>query len=239
MEAFYDGMLDLASRHGVAVVGGDTSASPRGWMVNVTVLGETAHPPLTRATARPGDVVAVTGSVGASAAGLALLSRDAMPAALDRDAVEAVTVAHLRPQPRVREGAWLGASGGVTAMIDLSDGLVTDLGHVAEESGVGARIALDRLPIGATARRVADVLGRDPLAWATGGGEDYELLLTCPADAFAQLARALADATGTPLSAIGEVVPAERGVRYVDARGEPVTPVPGFEHFAPGQGDGG
>ena len=235
VEAFYDGMLDLAARHGVAVVGGDTSASPRGWTVNVTLLGETAHRPLTRATARPGDVVAVTGSVGASAAGLALLSREAMPPGLNRDAIEAVTAAHLRPQPRASEGAWLGASGAVTAMIDLSDGLATDLGHLAEESGVGAQVALDRLPVSDATRRVGEVLGRDPLAWATGGGEDYELLLTCPADAFARLARGLAEATGTPLSAIGEVVAAERGVTYLDAHGAAVTPAPGFEHFASGR----
>jgi thiamine-monophosphate kinase len=235
VEGFYDGLLGLAASHGVALVGGDTSASPGGWTVNVTLLGEATHRPLSRAGARPGDVVAVTGAVGASAAGLALLSRDPLSPAPGENWIEAVTAAHLRPRPRVAEGQWLGASGAVTAMIDLSDGLVTDLGHLTEESGVGARIDLDRLPLSDATRRAGQVLGRDPLAWATGGGEDYELLLTCPSDAFARLARGLAEATGTPLRAIGEVVTAEAGVRYRDARGAAVPLAPGFEHFARGR----
>ncbi len=237
-EAFFEGALALASEHAVAVVGGDTSASPRGWIVNVTLLGETTRMPVLRSTARPGDVIAVTGSLGRSAAGLALLERGAAPAGVPADTLADLTAAHLRPRPRVGEGRWLAGAGGVTAMIDLSDGLATDLGHIAEESGVGARVGLERVPVHAGMRAVASSLGREALAWATGGGEDYELLLTCEPGTFARLADGLLAATGTRLTAVGEMVPAGDGVRYTDAAGREVAVGPGFEHFVTGRARG-
>jgi thiamine-monophosphate kinase len=234
-EAFFEGALGLASEHEVAVVGGDTTASPRGWIVNVTLLGEATRAPVLRSTARPGDVIAVTGSLGRSAAGLALLELGATPVGVSADTLADLTAAHLRPRPRVGEGRWLAAAGGVTAMIDLSDGLATDLGHIAEESGVGARVGLERVPVHAGMRAVASTLGREALAWATGGGEDYELLLTCEPGAFPRLADGLLAATGTRLTAVGEVARAGDGVRYTDAAGREVAVGPGFEHFVTGR----
>ena len=234
-EGFYAGMLELARAHDVAVVGGDTSASPRGWVVNVTLLGEAVRAPVLRSTAKPGDLVAVTGALGRAAAGLAVLERGAAPAGVAAGELDDVKTAHLRPTPRVSEGQWLAGAGGVTAMIDLSDGLATDLGHLCEESRVGAGVEVDRLPLHAGARAVAAALGADPRAWATGGGEDYELLVTCHPGAFARLGEGLATATGTRLTAIGELGPAAEGVRYRDAAGREVAVVPGFEHFVTGR----
>ena len=233
-EAFYAGLLELARAHDVAVVGGDTSASPRGWIVNVTLLGEAAPAFVLRSTAKPGDAIAVTGALGLAAAGLAVLERGTAPAGVAPAALEEVKAAHLRPRPRVQEGQWLAAAGGVTAMIDLSDGLATDLGRICEESRVGAAVELARLPLNAAARAVAAAVGGDPLAWATGGGEDYELLVTCQPDAFVRLADGLAAATGTTLTAIGAITPAG-GVRYTDAAGREVVVAPGFEHFVTGR----
>lgn len=235
VEAFYEGALALAGEHAVALVGGDTSASPAGWIVDITLLGESARPPILRSTARAGDLVAVTGSLGRSGAGLALFERAAAPGGVGADALADVTAAHLRPRPRVAEGQWLAAAGEVTAMIDVSDGLATDLGHLAEESGLAARVDLERVPVSASARRMADALGRDPLAWATSGGEDYELLLTCAPGALPRLAEGLERATGTPLHPIGEMVGAGEGVRFVGARGRDVPVAPGFEHFVTGR----
>jgi thiamine-monophosphate kinase len=235
-EAFYAGVQALAAEHDVAIVGGDTCASPRGWIINVTLLGEAVRAPLLRSTARGGDVIAVTGSLGRSAAGLALLEANPAPPGVAGDARADVITAHLRPRPRTREGLWLGEAGGVTAMIDLSDGLATDLGHLCEESSVGARVDLVRIPVGATVREVARALDRDAVQWATGGGEDYELLLTCAPDAFDRLAGGLARATGTTLTAVGEMMPAADGIRYLDACGEAVSVGPGFEHFVTGRG---
>jgi len=235
-EAFYAGVQALAAEHDVVIVGGDTCASPRGWIIDVTLLGEAVRAPLLRSTARAGDVIAVTGSLGRSAAGLALLEANPAPAGVPGDARADVTAAHLRPRPRTREGLWLGEAGGVTAMIDLSDGLATDLGHLCEESAVGARVDLARIPVDASVREVARALGRDAVHWATGGGEDYELLLTCAPDAFDRLASGLARTTGTTLTAVGEMMPAADGIRYLDACGEAVSVGPGFEHFVTGRG---
>jgi thiamine-monophosphate kinase len=234
VEAFYEGLAALAAEHDVSLVGGDTSASPAGWVVNVTVIGDTDRAPLTRSGARPGDVVAITGDVGRSAAGHAVLERREAPAGLPADALAAVTAAHLRPRPRVREARWLAAASGVTAMIDLSDGVATDLGHLARESGVGVRVDLARLPVAPTTRMVARALGREPLAWATGGGEDYELLLTCEPSAFDRLRSGLAQATGTALTAVGEALAGGAEVRFVAEDGQAVEVAAGFEHFVTG-----
>ena len=234
VEAFYDGALALGEEHSVAVVGGDTSVSPAGWIVNVTLLGETPRAPVLRSTARPGDVIAVSGPLGRSAAGLAVLERAAAPKAPAELLAEA-TAAHLRPRPRVNEGQWLAAAGGVSAMIDLSDGLATDLAHVAEESGVAARVDVSLLPLDPSTRAVARALGRDPLAWATGGGEDYELLLTCGPSARDRLTEGLLRATGARLTPIGEIVTGTGGVRFVDAEGHAVAVAEGFEHFVTGR----
>jgi thiamine-monophosphate kinase len=237
-EAFYAGVGALAAEHDVAVVGGDTTASPTGWIVNVTLLGEAARTPILRSTANVGDVIALTGSVGRSAAGLALLEAGPSPRGVAPAAATDVTSAHLRPRPRTREGQWLAAAGGVTSMIDLSDGLATDLGHLCRESGVGARVELARLPVDASVHAVAQALERDALAWCTGGGEDYELLLSCAPAAFERLAGGLATATGTRLTAVGEMTASAEGVRYLDAGGRAVAVRPGFEHFVTGRPGG-
>ena len=227
--AFYEGALAVADAHGVAIVGGDTSASPAGWLVSVTLLGEAVRPVL-RSTARPGDVVAVTGTLGRSAAGLAVLERETAPAGVDTALLDDVTSAHLRPRPRVAEGRWLAGAGGVTAMMDLSDGLATDLGRLVAESGAGATVDVDRLPIAGATRAVAEALDVDPVDWATGGGEDYELLVVCEPAAFDRLRDGLGAATDTTLTAVGEIV-AGRGTRWLDGRGRAVAVAPGFEHF--------
>jgi thiamine-monophosphate kinase len=232
-EAFYEGARALATRHGVTIVGGDTTASPAGWLVNVTLLGE-AVAPLLRSGARPGDVIAVTGPLGRSAAGLAVLALPGAPARVDAALLADVTGAHLRPVPRVAEGQWLGAAGGVTAMIDLSDGLATDLAHIADESGARCRVEIERLPVAPSTREVARAVDADALAWATGGGEDYELLLTCDASALDRLSDGLERATGTRLHAIGTVTGTGAGVSFVDAHGREVPAAAGFEHFVTG-----
>src|SRR5207249_5014945 len=120
-QALYGGLREAAAPHGVVIVGGDTCVSTAGWVINVTLLGEHPGTPRLRSMARPGDVVAVTGGLGRSAAGLAVLERAAgvggpiSPAALDE-----ITRAHLRPVARVREGAWLGGHAAVHALMDCS-----------------------------------------------------------------------------------------------------------------------
>jgi thiamine-monophosphate kinase len=234
IEAFYRGMRAAAAPHAVAIVGGDTSVSPERWVIDVTLLGEHAGAPRLRSGARPGDAIAVTGSLGRAAAGLVVLEMGADQArrhGLGDTVVEEVTRAHLRPRARVPEGRWLGETRDVHAMMDCSDGLLTDLGHVCRESGVGARVSLERLPLAPGAEAAARARGRDPLEWATGGGEDYELLLTCDPAAVDRLSREFRRSTGTPLTVIGEVEAGPAAIRWLGRNGQPVTMGAGYEHF--------
>ena len=230
VDALYAGLLEAAAPHGVTIVGGDTSTSRLGWTINVTLLGEHAGTPKLRSAAIPGDVVAVTGSLGRAAAGLAWLESGSA-GTLSAETQDELTRAHLRPTPRLAEGRWLGGQSAVHAMMDLSDGLTTDLGHICRESDVGARIALDRLPTSPAVREAANALHKDPYDWTAAGGEDYELLLTCDAGKVERLAEGLRAATGTELTAIGRIERREASVTYVDARGEPVLLRGGYQHF--------
>lgn len=234
VDAFYAGMAEAAAPHGVTVVGGDTSTSPGGWMVNVTLLGVHPGEPRLRSHARAGDAVAVTGSLGGSAAGLHALEIGldrARDAGLAAARLAEITRAHLRPRARVAEGRWLGQAPGVHAMMDCSDGLATDLGHVCRESGVGARVRLDRVPVSAAARETGHALGSDAREWAVSGGEDYELLLTCDPAAADRLVAGLAEATGTALTVVGRIEGTAGEIIFTDADGAPVPMRGGFEHF--------
>jgi thiamine-monophosphate kinase len=234
IDAFYAGMGAAGAPHGVTVVGGDTSASPGGWMVNVTLLGVHPGAPRLRSHARPGDAIAVTGRLGGSAAGLHALEMgadQARAAGLAPGALAEIIATHLRPRARVAEGRWLGEAAGVHAMMDCSDGLATDLEHICRESGVGARVRLDQVPVAPAARAAGDALGVDAQDWAVGGGEDYELLLTCAPDTAARLAEGLVAATGTPLTVIGRVEGPAGAVTFVDGAGLPVTVRSGYQHF--------
>ncbi|MBI3030879.1 MAG: thiamine-phosphate kinase [Candidatus Rokubacteria bacterium] len=230
VDQFYDGLTAAAAPHGVALVGGDTSASPAGWIVNVTLLGEIEGAPRLRSGARPGDVVAVTGVLGRSAAGLAVLEAGRRPD-LPGPVLDEVERAHLRPAARVAEGKWLATHDAVHGMIDLSDGLATDLGHIATESALAARVALPRLPVAPSARAVAQALGLDPVELATTGGEDFELLFTMERSAAEVIATSLGSATGAAVTVIGEISDGAPGVTFLDAEGRAVDVGHGYEHF--------
>ena len=169
------GLREEAASAGAALVGGDVVEAPQ-VVVSVTALGDLAgRPPVLRSGARPGDTVALAGRLGWSAAGLALLSRAFRS---PRVLVEA----HRFPQPPYAAGP-LAASGGATSMVDVSDGLIADAGHIAAASGV--RVALDSsaLEVGEPLMAAAAAFNVDPLVWVLGGGEDHALLATFPAGA--------------------------------------------------------
>jgi len=177
LERVYAGVGEACRAYGVTLVGGDVSAGPV-LSLAVTALGE-AERPVLRSGARPGDRLAVSGPLGAAAAGLALL-RSGDPAAAELlGRFPALAAAHRRPQPALAMGVAL-ARAGATAMIDLSDGLAGDALHLAESSGVGVEVHDATVPLAPGVTEAAALLGLDPLALALGGGEDFVLAAALP-----------------------------------------------------------
>lgn len=208
--AILDGMLALAAETGTTLAGGDLTRAPA-LSLALTVVGHAPSPELfvSRAGARPGDTVVLTGELGGAAAGLLLLERPELAAAVPAQTAERLRRRQLEPTPRLRAGQALARSG-ARAMIDLSDGLGGDARHVAEASGVTLRIEAGAIPLAAGVEEVAKAAGRDPLELAVSGGEDYELLAALPAERL-ETAAAAVEATGVALARIGEVVPIDRG----------------------------
>jgi thiamine-monophosphate kinase len=207
-----EGVQQLAARTGTALAGGDISRSAV-LFVAMTVVG---HAPgaaslVTRGGAKAGDAVAVTGELGGAAAGLRMLEGEAASVDLPDEVVSALRARQLDPQPRLAEGRALAASG-ASAMIDLSDGLGADAGHIAAESGVRLEIDLSALPLQAGVAEFAEAIGEEPLDLAAGEGEDYELLACLPAESVDRARAAVADA-GNSLAVIGRCVPGEGGVK--------------------------
>ncbi|HEY0019157.1 MAG TPA: thiamine-phosphate kinase [Longimicrobium sp.] len=209
---------------GGALLGGDLTRSPGPLVVDVTVVGEAPRPVL-RSGARPGQEVWVTGELGGAAACVeALLAERApQPSARERFA---------HPVPRVREAQWLAAHGVPTAMVDLSDGLVGDAGHLAAASGVAVMLVPELIPVHPAARERSRVRS---LRRALGGGEDYELCFTAPVGAVPPLVDGFARAFGVRLTCVGKLGGGD-GVWFVDAEGRRrPTGVAAWQHF--GRGD--
>lgn len=230
LERLYDGLCDCLNRYGSRLAGGDTNAGGAGLVVSVTQMGTVLRgQALTRAGAKIGDVLLVTGTLGDSAAGLALLTQCGAVQAekVSHDAVQA----HRRPQPRVVAGRAARKTGHVHAAMDISDGLAGDVPKLCAASGVGARINAAALPLSQAVRAAAKELGHSPIDMALDGGECCELLLAvAPGDV--EAVQAAVAATGTVLTPIGEVVRA--GFHIIGADGSELPAQRrGWDHFAP------
>lgn len=227
VDAFAAGFAELAAPHALALVGGDTTSGPLA--IGVTVLGLVpAGQALRRDGARVGDVVCVTGTLGDAAAGLRWLDE----AVAQREAVDPTSRAALlqrmrRPQPRVATG--LALRGLASACIDVSDGLLADLGHVARRSGVGIEVAADALPASPALRHACD--GALRIRLQASGGDDYELAFTAAPERLDAIRYAL-ESVGCGVTCIGTVV-AGSGVRLLAADGSAIAlPSAGWQHFA-------
>jgi thiamine-monophosphate kinase len=229
LDGLYDGLKSLAGRHGVNILGGDTTASIADLILNVTVVGHVQRDEVMyRSGARHGDVVCVTGMVGDSRAGLRIVLEGGQPsdAALRR-----LFDAHILPRPHLEEGRFLASTRAATAALDVSDGLSSDLMHIVEESGVGIRVSADRIPISADLRDFCGRLGRDPIRFALSGGEDYVLAVTVRPDRIGEVAENFAARFGRPLHRIGEVTDSGRlELVTPDGQVEIVRPT-GWDHF--------
>jgi thiamine-monophosphate kinase len=222
VSSLYQGMAEIASQFGAAIVGGNIAAASK-TIINVTVLGSLKSvSALTRSAAEPGDQIAVTGYPGLSAAGLKMLKQNLK---LDAETTQLLRRAHLKPMPRVNEGQIL-LRHGVKAAIDISDGLIADLTHICQASKVGARINQNALPIHPALR---NNFKSDYLQLALSGGEDYELLFT----ASSQIINRVKKAMPCSVTVIGEVIQEKPGqVAIIDAEGKNIPwQKAGWEHF--------
>jgi thiamine-monophosphate kinase len=220
----YDGIAALAKRTRCAIAGGDLTRSPA-VVLAITAIGEVRPSNLKlRSGARPGDVVALTGPLGASRAGLAAAVERPELAADPANA--AVLAAYRAPEPRLREGRWLAASRHVRAMMDSSDGLSTDLSRLCAASGTGA--VVEEIPVHPAARALAERTGADAERWALDGGEDFELLVAIEHRAFAHLANRFRAHFGRDLLRVGRITEGA-GVRL--ANGAAIAPS-GWDHVS-------
>ena len=203
--ALADGLAEVAAASGTAIAGGDVSRAPV-LFLSITVVGHAARPELlvSRGGAKPGDLLVLTGELGGAAAGLLLLERPELAAAVTVETAANLKRRQLRPSPRLRAGTALAAAG-AEAMIDLSDGLAGDAAHIASESGVALRIDAAAVPLAKGLAEVAAAAGRDPLELAASGGEDYELLAALPPERLTEAATRIGEAAETSLTPIGEV----------------------------------
>lgn len=225
--ALLDGLSDQATQHGVQLAGGDTCGSRSGLVISITIIGE-QRPELIlkRSGARPGDDIWVSGHLGDAALGLKLLKEGNRLGG----AADYLLLRHLDPTPRTDLGIRLAASGLVTAMIDISDGLLADLGHICEQSGCGAEVALENLPFSSPFR---DYAGLQPqFCWqlAASGGEDYELCFTAPADHQSAICE-LAKTAGIPVTVIGKVTDSRQVQAYLPDGTIFQPTASGYTHF--------
>ncbi len=211
VDKFVAGLLKLAARFSVPLAGGDTAQSPAGILADIVVLGSVpAGKAVLRSGARPGDFLYVTGSLGAAVAALNQLrgGKKLRPRSHPK---------HFYPEPRVAVGQFLREKKLASAMIDISDGLSTDLGHICEESGVGAVVYAEALPAEG---------GKNGLVLALHGGDEYELLFTAPPNR-----RVPKQIAGVPITRIGEILSGKQmRLATADGKTQPLKPA-GWEHF--------
>lgn len=237
LDGIYTGLRALAERYDVAVVGGNVSATGGPLTIDITLLGTVARTQaLRRDGGRPGDAILVTGSLGAAAAGLLALITEPGGAAVPETALAEARRALVDPTPRVREGEALAAAGVVTAMMDVSDGLASDMRHLCDRSDVGAELDTATVPIAPASGIIASAYGRNRLALALHGGEDYELLFTVPPASVTRATDAVRAAGGVA-SVIGRLTEPGDGLRLrlPDGTTRPLDPG-GWDHLraAPG-----
>ncbi len=230
LETFYDGMKSMGESFGAHIVGGDTVGSDQ-FVVNVALIGEVeAGKALRRSGAKVGDALFVTGTLGDSAAGLYALKH---PSENNPDAAAMLVKRHLAPTPRFTVGRVLSTKRLASAAIDISDGLSSEVHHLCDESKVGAEIHEEALPLSPSLITYCGTHGLNPLDLVLGGGEDYELLFSVPLTHISQVVQKVPGETGTPLKAIGRLVPAAKGVTLITRKGERVPlKTKGFDHFS-------
>lgn len=231
VDELYDGFKASSKMYSVELVGGNTTSSGNGIVITTTVLGEVPKDEVVfRDGAKEGDKIYVTGTLGASALGLKFLKEGISGAGAEGSESAVISEAvksHLDPVPRLKAGRLLAKEKIASSMIDISDGLVMDLARLMEESGTGARIEFEALPI----YKELTKAGADLQGFALTGGEDYELLFTVSL-AKAALLDEIKESLGVPVTEVGVVIARSEGVKVIGPKGKPMEfDKVGYEHF--------
>jgi thiamine-monophosphate kinase len=231
LEDLYNGLKKLAAEFGLNLLGGDTTRSKTDLIINIVVLGSAFQKELLyRNTAQPGDIICSTGFLGDSRAGLHLITNN-MKA--DSREFKALRDAHLMPRPYLREGRFLARQGGVHAMIDVSDGLSSDIAHIAEQSNVGVRLYCEKIPVSKNLKKFCRGFDFDPVEYALAGGEDYTLLCTILPDRVDHIAANYLKRFRNPLYQIGEITDSgDMELIFGDGGIKSFAPL-GWDHFKP------
>jgi thiamine-monophosphate kinase len=229
IDSFMAGFQALARKTDIVLAGGDTVESPSSAVIAITLLGDCVPERLVyRSGARVGDDIWVTGPLGNAAAGLFLLLNKK---ASELSGYESLIAAHQKPIPRLKAGKALGKSGLAHAMIDVSDGIAKDLGHICEESRTGALLQATSIPMSDELLRLGPQVEKSPLEWALRGGEDYELLFTASPANEEKVVSLTTKVSGRPASKIGTITQEDGIWLDTDKGKEPLEPG-GYVHFS-------
>lgn len=232
IKELYRGILEVSKKNGVLIIGGDTTLSKENLVLDLSLIGEIEpEMVLTRKGAKVGDRILITGNLGASSLGLEIIRN---PELKKLRSSEFFINAHFYPKPRIRE-ARLAAYNGATAMEDISDGLSTDLHHICYNSGVGAEIYEQKMPFEKDMKKICENTEKSVLDFALNGGEDYELVFTCPEDKAISIAAIIEYSTGTPVSEIGQILPGREVYLIMKNGKKSVLKSGGYNHFLAGE----
>jgi thiamine-monophosphate kinase len=214
VEAIYLGFVEELHPFHAAIIGGNITKSEGANFIDITLIGEIkSGTSVRRSTAKPGNAILVTGYPGEAAAGLQILLAGGSGHGIED---HPLVQAYNSPSHRAVEGAAVARSGLATAMIDTSDGLLGDLGHICDESGVGVRLAQGDLPVSPALRQAARQLKKDPLDFVLGDSDDYELIITCSPEHVKEIRSMLSALGPVPVSTIGEITPPLEGAGHIE-----------------------
>ncbi len=229
LDSFIKGYYELSRKYRVQLLGGDTTESKEYIVINVGVIGKCGKGEARlRSMAMAGDIICVTGCLGDSAAGLQVLLQN-LPRTHDH--LRLIRIHHM-PDPHIKEGLWLAGYPEVHAMMDVSDGISSDLPHILKSSGKSAVVNLDKIPVSATLKKVAPRHGWDIDKLATSGGEDYVLLCTVSPDSFERINAGFNTAFGRDLYNIGGITPGKNRIKWLKNGKEVLHTQHGFDHFS-------
>lgn len=230
VDKLYDGIIKECKRYDIQIIGGNISAGKE-LVVDIFMLGKTTPDQLLlRRGAKPGDIILVTGDFGGASGGLQLLLDPKLEVSAGNRKI--LLLRQFIPTPRIKEAQVIAGLKLATSMIDVSDGLGADLGHVCESSKVGARIFEEKIPISDAVREIAGKTGRNLWELAVNGGEDYELMFTAPKSTVDSIISSVKQETGTDVTVIGEILPETEGKWLALKNGKTIQlPVEGWDHF--------